>query len=400
MAYHTKHYNTLGVSPKATVAEIKKAYKTLAMKYHPDKNPTAGDKFKEISHAYGILVDPETRFKYDCFGENVPRTEGSSTTENQERTFTFTINKRRAACNSNGSEGRAKKRTRPEYQTFSVQYPLEHFYTGKKTNVILNGVVVECKQCLGVGWIEHTLGKCTLCLGSGTKETTIRFRTVVVKTQDMCEPCQGAGEIFVKEPCRQCIGTGATKENVPHEIVIDQGTMDGVTLTLDGGCYLSLKQKPHPVFKRRGDDLYCKVRITLAESLCGISRILLTHLDGHGLHIDHPVGSIIRPGQVKRIVGEGMPKHLNPTDKGDLFIVFEVEFPKDNWLSPQVLKVLKKCLPSNSPSDTKPDVIDICTLEDTDGGEDAKGTEGGRETGSNHVSDSDVEKLHVQEPIV
>lgn len=100
-----------------------------------------------------------------------------------------------------------------------------------------------------------------------------------------------------------------------------------------------LQQKPHTLFERSGADLSCKIKIPLVEALCGFSKVLLTHLDGRGIHVEQPAGSVIKPGQVKRIIGEGMPHFKRPIDKGDLYITFDVEFPKDNWATAGSLKV-------------------------------------------------------------
>jgi DnaJ family protein A protein 2 len=99
-----------------------------------------------------------------------------------------------------------------------------------------------------------------------------------------------------------------------------------------GDVIFILKTTPHDSFERSGADLLTKVKITLSEALMGFSRILLTHLDGRGVHVASPLGKIIKPGQTIVIRGEGMPTYKRPDQKGDLYVVLEVEFPEDQWL--------------------------------------------------------------------
>lgn len=110
-----------------------------------------------------------------------------------------------------------------------------------------------------------------------------------------------------------------------------------------------------------------EVTISLAEALCGFDKVLLTHLDGRGLRVQHPPGQVIRPGEVKRISHEGMPIYKRPIDKGDLFIKFDVEFPKSMWTTPQQIAALEAVLPPRTSGEmTEPEIIDECSLVDSD----------------------------------
>jgi DnaJ-class molecular chaperone len=134
------------------------------------------------------------------------------------------------------------------------------------------------------------------------------------------------------------------------EIFIEKGMRNGEKIPMKGegdqlpdvepgDVILVLQQKPHGLFERNGADLSCKITLPLVEALCGFSKVLVTHLDGRGIHVEQPGGSVIKPGQVKKIAGEGMPHFKRPMDKGDLYITFEVEFPEDGWATMTKLRV-------------------------------------------------------------
>ncbi|KAG0001241.1 hypothetical protein BGZ65_003663 [Modicella reniformis] len=159
-----------------------------------------------------------------------------------------------------------------------------------------------------------------------------------------------------------------------------------------GDVVLVLQQKPHSLFERNGADLSCKITIPLVEALCGFSKVLITHLDGRGVHIQQPAGSVIKPGQVKKIIGEGMPHYKRPIDKGDLNITFEVEFAKDGWATTASLKSLEALLPNRSSVPMEPELVDHCTLADGDM------ENYGAQTHSGNAYDSDDEDDEGQGP--
>lgn len=128
---------------------------------------------------------------------------------------------------------------------------------------------------------------------------------------------------------------------------------------------LVLDQKNHDVFERKGDDLLCHVTVSLTEALCGFEKVLVTHLDGRGIHIKHPAGKVIKPNMVKRVPHEGMPVYKRSDDRGDLYIVFDVAFPDDDFATLATISTLKTLLPphSSAPSSAKEhEIIDECSL--------------------------------------
>ena len=118
------------------------------------------------------------------------------------------------------------------------------------------------------------------------------------------------------------------------------------------------------MFTREGTDLLCKVKITLLEALCGFDKVIVTHLDGRGIQVSNPAGSVIKPGMVKRIPDEGMPTYKRPDTRGDLYIQFDVEFPADNFAAVAELKKLETILPKRKRESAKQEIIDECTLID------------------------------------
>lgn len=153
-----------------------------------------------------------------------------------------------------------------------------------------------------------------------------------------------------KDKCKKCKGNKVVNEKKVMEIFIEKGMRSGEKIPMKGegdqqpgvetgDVILVLQQKPHAVFERNGADLSCKITIPLVEALCGFSKVLVTHLDGRGIHVEQLAGNVVKPGQVKKIVGEGMPHFKRPIDKGDLYITFQVEFPQDGWVTASALKV-------------------------------------------------------------
>ncbi|KAF9109137.1 hypothetical protein BGX27_007961 [Mortierella sp. AM989] len=377
----SKYYDTLGVSPDATDAEIKKAYRKLAMKYHPDKNPDAGDQFKEISHAYETLSDPEAREMYDRYGEDGPGGGfGFGGGMSQEEMFAqmFGGGFFGGPMGDEGPGSRSSRSRRGEDISHNLNVTLEDLYNGKTTKLSLEKNVV-CGLCNGKGGKSSAIKKCTTCDGSGVKLVVRQIGPgMMQQMQVTCNGCGGKGETMrEKDKCKKCKGAKVVNEKKVMEIFIEKGMRNGEKIPMKGegdqqpgietgDVILVLQQKPHKLFERSGADLSCKITITLVEALCGFSKILITHLDGRGIHVDQPAGKVIKPGQVKKLTGEGMPHFKRPIDKGDLYITFEVEFPEDGWATAASLKSLEALLPSRGESPMEPELVDHVTLEDGD----------------------------------
>ncbi|KAJ3569632.1 hypothetical protein NPX13_g6018 [Xylaria arbuscula] len=167
---------------------------------------------------------------------------------------------------------------------------------------------------------------------------------LVARDTAACDRCQGSGNYYKeKDRCKKCKGKRTVQETKPLEIYIPRGAYQGERIVLEGeadqhpdqtpgNLVFVLVEEPHDVFNRVGNDLSAELDVTLAESLCGFSRVVLTHLDGRGIQINHPRGKVLHPGQVLKVPGEGMPLKRGE-EKGDLYLVVKVDFPSDGWLT-------------------------------------------------------------------
>ncbi|CAG8630926.1 14815_t:CDS:10, partial [Acaulospora morrowiae] len=399
----TNYYEVLGVESNATENEIRKAYRKLAMKFHPDKNPDeeASEKFKEISHAYEILSDQEKREMYDRYGEEGLSNSGVPSAEDiLTNLFGF------GGGSMGGGGFSRQKRGEDIVKPFNVT--LEDLYNGKKAKIFLQRDIV-CSVCHGKGSKTGATKKCHSCEGRGVK---IAMRQIgpgmIQRINTVCGTCDGAGEIIrEKDKCKKCKGLKVLNEKKKLDIFIDKGMQNNQKIVMQGEAdqepgvetgdvILVLKQKPHEKFERQGDDLLTEVSISITEALCGFSKVLVTHLDGRGLIINHPAGEVIKPGAIKCIENEGMPHYKRPFDKGNLYLKFNVEFPSPSWISPEQLKELEAFLPTRDVEDpsNQPEISDEVHLKDaniSDYGE-KKGKEG-------NIWDEDDEEDDEEQPM-
>uniref|UniRef100_A0A673GAV4 DnaJ homolog subfamily A member 2-like n=1 Tax=Sinocyclocheilus rhinocerous TaxID=307959 RepID=A0A673GAV4_9TELE len=328
----TKLYDILGVSPSATENELKKAYRKLAKEYHPDKNPNAGDKFKEISFAYEVLTNPEKKDLYDRYGEQGLR-EGGGGGAGMEDIFSHIFGGGLFGfMGSQSSRSRNGGRRRGEDMIHPLKVSLEDLYNGKTTKLQLSKNVL-CSACMN-----------SICDGLNTT-----FRCLVVFLGEV---------IHEKDRCKECEGRKVCKEVKVLEVHVDKGMKHGQKITFSGEAdqspntepgdiILVLQEKDHEEFRRDGNDLHMSHRIGLVEALCGF-QFMLTHLDGRHLVIKYPPGKVIEPGSIRVIRGEGMPQYRNPFEKGDLYIKFDVKFPENGWISTEKLTELEDLLPSRT----------------------------------------------------
>ncbi|KAL1969728.1 hypothetical protein VTN77DRAFT_8281 [Rasamsonia byssochlamydoides] len=248
-----------------------------------------------------------------------------------------------------------------EEQKYEVS--LEDLYKGRTVKFASTKNVI-CSLCKGKGGKEKATAKeCSACGGHGFKEVLTRVGPLLTQSTVACTVCQGQGSFFSpKDKCKKCKGDKVTEEKKMLEIYIPRGAQEGDKITLEGEAdqvpgqepgdiVFHIVEAPHPVFRRAGADLTAPLEITLAEALAGFSRVVLKHLDGRGIELTHPKkpGAVLRPGQVLKIPGEGMP-HKRSDARGDLYLVVEVKFPDDKWTpSPATLEKLKEILPGPGP---------------------------------------------------
>jgi DnaJ homolog subfamily A member 2 len=233
--------------------------------------------------------------------------------------------------------------------------------------------------------------KCPACSGKGQKVAVDMFHRMATV---VCHDCDGSGTILrAKDRCKKCKGTKLTDEKKPLEFWIERGMEDGDHIVLrgeadqepgkePGDAIFVLTETDHPVYRRTGPDLRATLHITLKEALCGFSRVILTTLDGRGLKYTHKAGQVIRPKDVFKIVGEGMPVGKKSDEKGRLYLNVEIEFPPDGWLLDSgKVDTLAGLLPTSSTTSAEevPEIVDDIILEKADptefGGPDGPGWE-------------------------
>lgn len=345
MVHETEYYDLLGVSPTASAEELKKAYRKLALKYHPDKNPSEGERFKLISQAYEVLSDPQKRDLYDQGGEQAIK-EGGMSGGSPTDIFNMFF----------GGGGRMQRERRGKNVVHQLGVTLEEIYLGSTRKLGLQKNVI-CEKCEGYGGKKGALEKCSSCKGKGVQIKVQQIGPgMIQQIQSMCSECQGQGEKFnSKDRCKNCHGHKVERKKKILEVHIDKGMKDGQKITFHGegdqepglepgDVIIVLDQKEHPVFQRQEDNLTMKMKIKLAEALCGFKKVVLT-LDNRPLIINSTPGQVIKHGDIKCVQNEGMPIYRDPYEKGQLYIHFEVEFPEKDWLPEHLMYQLERLLP-------------------------------------------------------
>lgn len=369
MVRDSKYYDILGVSPTASESELKTAYRKLAMKYHPDKNPDAGDKFKEISHAYEVLSNADKRAAYDRYGEEGINGEGPGMSA--EDLFSQFFG---GGMFGGGHGGRSRGPRRGEDVVFNLSVSLEELYKGKASKIAIQRNVV-CTKCNGKGGKE--VRKCAGCHGSGVKTHIRQMGPMIQQMQSVCNDCQGEGEVIKPtDRCEDCKGKKVTKEKKVLEINVAPGSVNGQKIrfageadqapnTVPGDVIVVVNEKEHDFYKRQGADLHCRVKIDLVTALAGGS-FTVKHLDGRILEGTIQPGEVIKPEEIKVIEKEGMPEKDRIYLHGHIFVHFDVVFPKANWADVETIKKLEQILPAKSQMDLDGDLKEQVTLKKYD----------------------------------
>lgn len=373
MVKTTKLYDLLGVSPSASESELKSAYRKLALKYHPDKNPEAGDKFKEISHAYEVLSDSNKREVYDQYGEEGLNGEGPGMSPQDIFSQFFG-----GGFFGGGFPGGSRQRgpRRGADMDFSLGVTLEDLYKGKSTKIAVQRQVV-CSKCNGKGGKADSVKSCPGCQGTGVRVTIRQMGPMIQQMQSACGECGGEGEIIrEKDRCQGCNGKKVVSEKKIHEVFVEKGMSDGQRIKFTGEAdqapgmvagdvVVVLNEKEHSLFKRNGKDLHCKVKVDLLTALSGGS-FTIKHLDDRILEGTIRPGEVIKPDEVRVIENEGMPEYKRPFNKGDLYIQFEVVFPPANWADVETIGKLESILPPRSTMEVESEDTLPVTLKKVD----------------------------------
>ncbi|EJT81052.1 chaperone dnaJ 3 [Gaeumannomyces tritici R3-111a-1] len=350
-------YELLGVDKSASQDAIKKAYRKAALQHHPDKVPEerraeSEVKFKAVTQAYEILRDEQKRELYDAHGMaafdpsrgpgGMGSGEGVDINDILAQMFGMGMGGPGGPGGPGGGMPRRPRRGADQEMPYDVS--LEELYKGKTVKFSSNKRVL-CSVCKGTGAKDKVKPQeCDRCAGGGRQERLRQVGPGMMRSELVaCDHCQGSGT-YVKEKdrCKKCKGKCTVATTKALEVYIPRGSMHGERIVLEGegdqlpeqtpgDIILVLQEKPNDTFTRIGTDLSADLIVTVAEALCGFSRVVLKHLDGRGIHIDHPRGKILRPSEVIKVPGEGMPPKRGET-KGDLYLIVKIEFPADGWL--------------------------------------------------------------------
>ena len=330
------YYETLGVERNANDKELKSAFRKLAMKYHPDRNPdnpSAENNFKELNEAYEVLKSGDKRAAYDRYGHAAFQNGagqqsgfsgdfGSSMGDIFEDIFGDMMGGRRRS--SGGRERGADLR-------YNMEVSLEEAYEGKTAQIDIPSAV-SCDECSGTGArAGSSPSTCGTCGGNGRIRASQGFFSV----ERTCPTCQGRGEI-ISDPCSQCAGAGRVTKERSLSVNIPAGIEDGVRIRLSGegeagarggptgDLYIFISVKPHEFFQRDGADLFCRIPVSMITAALGGQFEVVT-LDDAKARVKIPEGT--QTGKQFRLKGKGMPV-LRSKTQGDLYIQIVTETPQ------------------------------------------------------------------------
>ncbi len=331
------YYDILGVPRHATQEEIKKAYRRLALKYHPDRNPgdeKAAERFKEISEAYEVLSDPQKRAIYDAQGHRGLHDTGYRGFTDVEDIFSAFSDLFEEFLGGFGGFSRTRARERRPQKgadlSYDISLELEDILRGKEIELQVERNET-CKACKGSGLAPGASPQyCPTCKGRGYivhSEGFFRLSTT-------CPTCKGLGT-FISDPCPQCKGTG--KEHVVRtlKIKIPPGVDDGSVIRVPGegegglyggppgDLYIRIHLRDHDIFQRQGKDLWLTVTVPVSEAILG-GEIEVPTLEGD-LEVKIPPG--IQPGETLVLEGHGLPEYGGHR-RGNLILKIQVEIPK------------------------------------------------------------------------
>ena len=335
------YYKTLGVNKNVTAEELKKAYRKLAMQYHPDRNPNnkeAEQKFKDISQAYEIISDPQKRAAYDSYGHAAfdqnsgfgRAGAGHGGGFHGSSGFSDMFSDIFENMMGGGSHRQAEFNARGADLRYNLEISLDEAFKGKQTKIKFT-TATGCQTCNSTGSSEKSEpSRCSTCAGQGR----IRVQQGFFAMERTCHSCNGSGHV-IKNPCKTCHGEGRIQKEKTLSANIPAGVEEGNRIRLSGegeagirggqagDLYIFISIKKHQIYERHGMDLHCHMPVKMTTAILGGS-IEVPSIDGIAVKFNVPAGS--QSGAKFRLKGKGMPK-INSKQYGDLYIHAIVETP-------------------------------------------------------------------------
>lgn len=334
------YYEVLGVQKNASTDEIKRAYRKLAGKYHPDRNPgdkSAEEKFKEIGEAYEVLSDSEKRSRYDQFGfqgvdpnfgggQGFDGFGGFGGFGDFGDIFSDFFGGGRRSATRNGP-------TRGENVAVRVEVTFEEAAFGVEKEVSVPRIE-NCSACGGTGSADGAVETCSYCRGAGQVRTTQNIMGMAIQSTTTCPQCGGRGKI-IKNPCTTCKGKAKVRRTQKVKVSIPAGIDHGQSARVRGeGCVgsnggpsgdllVEVAIKRHPIFKREGTEVYCEIPITFTQAALG-AEIEIPTLDGK-VKYEIPEGT--QTGKEFVLAGKGVPRVNDPRRRGNHHFFVVVETP-------------------------------------------------------------------------
>lgn len=346
------YYKVLEVSKTASADEIKKAYRKLAMKYHPDQNKDNKDaekKFKELTEAYEILKDDQKRAAYDRFGHSAfdgrgntgGHAPGGHGFSSNNDIFNQFFNDFMGGGNSGGRK--QSQEVRGSDLRYNITISLEEAFSGVDKEISFS-TAVACNTCHGKGSNDpSSYTSCGVCHGHGSTRIQQGFFTL----EQTCGHCNGAGKI-IKNPCKTCNGSGRYNQQKSLRVNIPSGIEDGTRIRLasegeagarggsSGDLYIFVNVATHSIFKVDGSDLHRNLRITFVNASIG-GEVEICGIDGEKVRLHIPRGT--QNGDRLKLKNKGMSK-VRSTNRGDMYVHITVDVPKN--LTPKAITLLEE----------------------------------------------------------
>ena len=351
------YYELLGISKNASEDDIKKSYRKLAVKWHPDKNPNnkeeAEKKFKEISEAYQVLSDPSKREIYDNYGEDGLKNDSNMRSQqfnSPDEIFKMFFGSDRSPFSNNFEHNffeRGKKKT--ETKIINIPISLKEFYTGSKKKITLK-IKSLCTTCEGFGGINLKI--CNNCNGSGIKIINRMIGPgMIQRLQTNCDTCNGSKKIC-STVCSECNGNKIKINDKEFILVVEPGLENDDKICFQnlgdqfpnedkGDVIFFLKEENNNLFKRIGNDLIYNYEITLGDSIIGTT-VSFDNINGEKISFQEK--NMIKNNSYTVIKNKGMPIKREQNKYGDLFVVYKIKYP-NKVLSENEKNILMTILP-------------------------------------------------------